>query len=270
MAAVGGVCEYRPDPSPRHADEQERGLGIPIADVNPTTRTPWVTRLLVVANIAVALVTPLSGCGSVFAYLQWGLVPAGLLGVDQVQVPGCGVADVAGPTGLVTHMFVHAGVVHLVGNMIYLWVFGDNVEDRLGHMRYLALYLVGGLAAAVAQTMTDVDTTVPLVGASGAVAAVLGAYVVTYPRHSVATLLTFPASLLAFVVRSRWNILLLAVVELPAWLVLGGWVWIQLRGHATPGAGSVAYMAHLAGFVAGIVLLRRLARGVPRPRDARH
>lgn len=219
-------------------------------------------------NIAVALVTPLSGCGAVLTYLEWGLVPAGLLGVDQVQVPGCGLGDVAGPTGLVTHMFVHAGVVHLVGNMVFLWVFGDNVEDRLGHGRYLALYLGGGLIAAGAQTVTNFNATIPLVGASGAVAAVLGAYVVTYPRHRVATLLTFPASLLAFLVRSRWNIVLLAVVELPAWVVLGGWVWLQLQGYAAPG-GSIAYAAHLGGFVAGVVLLGRLARGVPRPLDAR-
>lgn len=255
--------KYRPA-----SHDQERDLGIPIADVNPTTRTPWVTRGLVLLNVAVALVTPLSGCGAAFAYLRWGLVPAGLLGADEVQVLGCGVGDVAGPAGLLTHMFVHAGIVHLIGNMVYLWVFGDNVEDRLGPWRYLALYLGGGLVAAIAQTVTNVDATVPLVGASGAVAAVLGAYVVTYPRHRVATLLGFPASLLAFVVRSRWNIVLLAAVELPAWLVLGGWVWIQLQGYATP-AGSVAYAAHLGGFVAGIVLLGRLGRGVPRPRDAR-
>ncbi len=220
------------------------------------------------ANLAVALVTPLSGCGAVFAYLEWGLVPAGLLGTDQAQVAGCGVGDVAGPEGLVTHMFMHAGIVHLVGNMVYLWVFGDNVEDRLGHLRFLLLYLVGGLLAALAQTVVDYRATVPLVGASGAVAAVLGAYVVTYPRHRVATLLSFPASLLAFVVRSRWNIILLAVVELPAWLVLGGWVWLQLRGYATPG-GGIAYAAHLGGFAAGVVLLSRLVRGLPRPPDAR-
>lgn len=248
--------------------DQERGLGIPIADVNPTTRTPWVTRALVLINVAVAVVTPLSGCGAALAYLEWGLVPAGLFGADQVTVPGCGVGEVAGPTGLLTHMFLHAGIVHLVGNMIYLWVFGDNVEDRLGPARYLVLYIGGGLVAAAAQTATDLSATVPLVGASGAVAGVLGAYVVTYPRHRVATLLSFPASLLAFVVGSRWNIILLAVVELPAWLVLGGWVWIQLQGYATPGS-AIAFAAHLGGFAAGVLLLGRLARGVPKPRDAR-
>ena len=234
----------------------------------PTIRTPWVTRALVLVNVAVAVVTPLSGCGAVFAYLEWGLVPAGVLGLDQVQVPGCGVADVAGPHGIVSHMFVHAGIAHLLGNMVYLWVFGDNVEDRLGHARFLLLYVLGGLAAAAAQTITSFQATVPLVGASGAVAAVLGAYVVTYPRHRVATLLTFPASLLAFVVRSRWNIVLLSVVELPAWLVLGGWVWLQLQGYATPG-GGIAYAAHLGGFAAGVLLLGRLRRGVPAPLHAR-
>lgn len=227
-----------------------------------------MTRGLVLANVVVAVVTPLSGCGAAFAYLEWGLVPAGLLGTDALHVPGCGVGDVAGPAGLLTHMFVHAGILHLVGNMIYLLVFGDNVEDRLGPVRYLALYIVGGLVAAAAQTVTNFNATVPLVGASGAVAAVLGAYLITYPRHRVATLLSFPASLLAFVVRSRWNIILLAVVELPAWLVLGGWVWIQLQGYATPG-GSIAFAAHLGGFIAGILLMGRLSRGVPKPQHAR-
>ncbi len=221
------------------------------------------------ANVAVAVVTPLSGCASLFAYLEWGLVPAGLTGTEQVQVPGCGVGDVAGARGLLTHMFVHAGIVHLLGNMVYLWVFGDNVEDRLGHARFLLLYVGGGLLAAAAQTVLNLGAAVPLVGASGAVAAVLGAYVVTYPTHSVATVLTFPASLLAFVLRSRWNILLLAVVELPAWLVLGGWAWLQFRGHATPGGSTVAYAAHLGGFAAGILLLLRLRRGTSRPHDAR-
>lgn len=243
-------------------------MGLPIADVNPTTRTPWVTRALVVANVAVAAVTPLSGCGAILTYLEWGLVPAGLLGDAQARVPGCGTGDLAGPEGLLTHMFVHAGWLHLFGNMIYLWVFGDNVEDRLGHARFLLLYVLGGLAAALAQTVTSFEATVPLVGASGAVAAVLGAYLVTYPHHRVATLLTFPASLLAFVVRSRFNLILVAVVELPAWLVLGGWVWLQLQGYATPG-GGVAYAAHLGGFVAGILLVRRLRGGVAGPAHAR-
>ncbi len=228
-----------------------------------------MTRALVLANLAVAVVTPLSGCASFFAYLEWGLVPAGLTGTEQVQVPGCGTGDVAGAYGLLTHMFVHAGLLHLLGNMVYLWVFGDNVEDRLGHTRFLLLYLGGGLVAAAAQTVLNLGEAVPLVGASGAVAAVLGAYLLTYPTHSVATLLTFPASLLAFVLRSRWNIILLAVVELPAWIVLGGWVWLQLRGYATPGGSGIAYAAHLGGFAAGVVLLLRLRRGMPRPHDAR-
>ena len=243
-------------------------MGFPVADVNPTTRTPWVTRALVLANIAVALVTPLSGCASIFAYLRWGLVPAGLLGADTVTVLDCGVTDVAGPGGLLTHMFVHAGPVHLLGNMVYLWVFGDNVEDRLGHARFLALYLVGGVGAALAQTGASFQATVPLVGASGAVAAVLGAYLLTYPTHRVATFVTFPTSLLAFVVPSRWNIVLAAIIELPAWVVLGGWVLLQLQGYATPG-GSVAYAAHIGGFIAGILLLFRLRRGVPKPLGAR-
>ena len=228
-----------------------------------------MTRALVAANVVVAVFTPLSGCGAFLAYLEWGLVPAGLFGTDQVSVPGCGVGEVAGITGLFTHMFVHAGIMHLLGNMVYLWVFGDNVEDRLGHGRFLALYIAGGLVAGAAQTVLNLGTAVPLVGASGAVAAVLGAYLITYPTHSVATLLTFPMSLLAFLLRSRWNIILVAVVELPAWIVLGGWVWLQFRGYTTPGGDGVAYAAHIGGFAAGVVLLFRLRKGVPRPFDAR-
>lgn len=243
-------------------------MGFPIADVNPTTRTPWVTGALVVANLLVAIVAPRTVCGAQLYYFEWGLVPAGLLGAEEVQLGQCGTGEVAGIGGVLTHMFVHAGWFHVLGNMVYLWVFGDNVEDRLGHARFLALYLLGGLAAAAAQAVTSFEATVPLVGASGAVAAVLGAYLITYPTHRVATVLTFPASLLAFVVRSRFNLLLVAAVELPAWLVLVGWVWLQLQGYATPG-GGVAYAAHLGGFAAGILLLLRLRRGVPAPFDAR-
>jgi membrane associated rhomboid family serine protease len=159
-------------------------------------------------------------------------------------------------------MFVHAGWLHLGANMLYLWVFGDNVEDRLGHLRFALLYLGSGLVAALAQVVVAGAPDVPLVGASGAVAGVLGAYIVTFPHARVASLLTFPLSLLAFVLRARLNLLVVSIVELPAWIVLLGWVWAQLQGLSMP-VGGVAYAAHVGGFAAGIVLLLRLRRSVP-------
>lgn len=237
-------------------------MGLPLADVNPTRRRPWVTIALVAINLVVALLTPDTACGALTTYARFGLIPTTVVGPGQVAISGCDVAESVGALAVLTHMFVHAGWLHVGANMLYLWVFGDNIEDRLGHGRFALLYLGSGALAALAQVVVSASPDVPLVGASGAVAGVLGAYVVTFPRARVASLLTFPLSLLAFVMRSRLNLLVVSVVELPAWLVLLGWVWAQLQGLSVP-TGGVAYAAHVGGFVAGILLLLRLRRGVP-------
>ena len=144
---------------------------------------------------------------------------------------------------LVTSLFLHGGFMHLIGNMLYLWIFGDNVEDRLGRLLYLVAYLLAGVAASLAQVYMDPLSRLPMVGASGAIAGVLGIYIVLYPTARVRTVLM---------------ILVIRLVELPAWIVLGFWFVLQLfDGVASIGntaQGGVAYFAHIGGFVLGLVL----------------
>jgi membrane associated rhomboid family serine protease len=159
----------------------------------------------------------------------------------------------------ITSMFIHGGWVHLLGNMVFLWVFGDNVEDAMGHVRYAAFYVIAGLAATAAHTVIDPNDLVPAVGASGAIAGVLGAYLVLYPRATVAAILPI-------------FILFWLPFQVPAALIIGLWFVIQLmNGLAALAAtdvvgagGGVAWFAHVGGFVAGVVLVRFFTLGRPR------
>jgi rhomboid family protein len=152
----------------------------------------------------------------------------------------------------VTSMFLHAGWLHLLGNMLYLWIFGNNVEDVMGHVRFAVFYLLSGLAGAAAQILAGPTSAVPMVGASGAIAGVLGAYLVMFPAARVHTLV-----FLLFYIR---------VVEVPALIVLGVWLLMQLINAAQVGPGGVAWFAHLGGFLAGLILIvpfrRRRSRQV--------
>jgi membrane associated rhomboid family serine protease len=179
----------------------------------------------------------------VFVY-QFALIPA------QVT-SGVGLGDVL---DVFTSMFMHAGLAHIGGNILYLWIFGDNVEDAMGHGRYLFFYLTGGVVASLAHIFTNPGSQIPTVGASGAIAAVLGAYLVLYPQSRVVTLI-----FLGYFIR-------LAMV--PAVVVLGLWFVLQLfQGVLTLGAadvGGVAFWAHIGGFVTGLVLAKAFARRTPR------
>lgn len=206
---------------------------IPLRDIIPSRTTPVMTVGLIAINALVflfqALLDERSGQALVDAF---GLVPA---------TPGL--------VSVVTSMFLHGGLAHVGGNMLYLWIFGDNVEDRLGHGRFLGFYLACGAAAAGAQVLMTPESTVPMVGASGAVAGVMGGYIVLYPTSRVLTLLPFP----------------LMVFEVPAVVLLGLWFLVQfvsgLGTLAATGqslAGGVAFWAHVAGFVTGMALVRLL------------
>jgi membrane associated rhomboid family serine protease len=156
---------------------------------------------------------------------------------------------------LITHMFLHASVSHVAGNMLFLWIFGDNVEDALGHARYLLFYLVCGLAAAMAQVAVTPHSTVPMVGASGAISGVLAAYVVLYPRSPITVLNPIPILWLF------WGLF----IWLPAWVVIIGWFGVQLWNAFRPSAGGsgVAFVAHVGGFLAGLLLLPLLRKREP-------
>ncbi len=207
---------------------------IPIRDSIPTRRIPFINYLLILANIAVYLYLYLSGPAQEALVYQFAMIPTNFAnGVD--------LADIG---DIFTSMFMHAGFLHLAGNMLYLWIFGDNVEDRLGAPGYLIFYLVGGGVASLTHMFINPDSQLPAVGASGAIAAVLGAYLVMYPRTRIATFIP-----LGFFLR---------LTMVPASIVLGFWFIMQLfNGVLTMGGqemGGVAFWAHIGGFVAGVLL----------------
>ncbi len=213
----------------------------PIRDHNPSERTPFVTIGLIFANLVMFLLTDAFGGNFNQLWVDWALYPLAVTHGDMLH-------------GLITHMFLHAGVMHLAGNMLFLWVFGDNLEDQMGHLTFLGFYLACGLAAAAAQIAVTPGSDVPMVGASGAIAGVMGGYLLLFPRARVDVL---------FII-----VIIIRVIPIPAWIVLGAWFALQLgAGFAIPGEdGGVAYWAHAGGFVAGLVLavplwLRRGAGG---------
>jgi membrane associated rhomboid family serine protease len=213
----------------------------PYRDDNPHTITPVVTYALIAVCVVVFLwQVSLSPNAATAAIYVFGLVPGDLFGLVEIN-PALG--RLPGWMTIFTSMFLHGGWMHLIGNMAYLWIFGDNIEASLGHVRYFVFYLVCGVAAAVAQIAAAPGSEVPMIGASGAISGVLGAYLVLHPR----------ANIRVFV----WFILIITRINLPAWVVLGIWFVGQLvsSAGADPGAPGVAFMAHIGGFVAGAVLV---------------
>lgn len=201
----------------------------PIRDHNPSLRKPYVTWLLIAANIVMYLLTlPNTGGGqTLWAHLA--LYPVAIMHGEYLW-------------GLVSHMFLHAGLLHLGGNMLFLWIFGDNLEDQMGHGGFLVFYLLAGLLAAAAQIATAPMSSVPMVGASGAIAGVMGGYLLMFPRARVDVVAIF--------------LVFFKVFSLPAWLTLGLWLALQLFGgfSMTGSEGGVAYWAHAGGFLAGALL----------------
>ena len=248
---------------------------IPIHDRNPTRRTPYVTRILIAINVAAFLISPLviggigesaveAACSVQQFFDRWAAIPRELMSGEQLPlVAGPAVLDATGApacqlvepaydkvpvVSAVTAMFLHGGWAHLLGNMLFLFVFGNNVEDRLGHGRYLLFFLVCGVAATYAFALTDVDARATLVGASGAIAGVLGAYLAWYPRARVISLVPF---------------LFFIPLPLPAWIVLGSWFVIQAFYSVGAGVagGDVAFVSHVAGFAVGFLFGLAVGRG---------
>ncbi len=230
----------------------------PISDDNSDrTITPYVNYLFIGINILVFVLLQGIGSNDVFSY-AFSLVPKEITtGVDitGVQV----VRDALGNVGQVQHyetplpvyfnflssMFMHGGIMHIFGNMLFLWVFGDNLENMLGHIRFAAFYIVCGIVAAVAQIVMDSGSIIPMLGASGAISGVLGGYLLLFPTRRVRALI--------------FNFL----TEVPAFVALGLWIGFQIiQGYfSSPETGGVAYAAHIGGFVAGLVLIKIFAIG---------
>jgi membrane associated rhomboid family serine protease len=216
---------------------------LPLKDDLPTSLVPWVTVLLIAANVGIFLrLLLLPPPVREEAVLALALVP------HDLTHPGPGGAALLGHgvMTLFTSMFVHGGVLHLLGNMLYLWIFGNNVEDLMGHARFLVFYLIAGLAGAGLQIAVGPEARVPMIGASGAIAGILGAYLVLFPTARVSTLI-----ILVFYVR---------IMEVPALIVLGVWLLIQLLNAGSMGPGGVAWFAHLGGFLAGLILVALFRR----------
>ena len=215
----------------------------PIRDHNPSGRTPYVTIALIALNIIVFLgyFIAMSENQLGWLFFTWGLVPARVMSGDGYET-------------VITSMFLHGGWMHLAGNMLFLWIFGDNLEEEMGHIGFLLFYVAAGVAAAGLQTLADLSSVVPMVGASGAIAGVMGGYLLLFPKAKIDVLFIF--------------IIFFRIFAIPAWIVLGIWLGIQIfSGIATPSdASGVAYWAHAGGFIGGLILtvpawLRRGAWG---------
>ncbi len=245
----------------------------PLKDDIPTRRFPFLTVGLIVANVVMffffqgAFIDDTDFNKKVIDYgaIPFEISNPGEYCVAEGQRLACG-GDASGQPStwltILTSMFMHGGLLHLGGNMLFLWIFGNNIEDSMGPLRFIAFYLLGGLAAVAAQTAIDPSAAVPTIGASGAVAAVLGRYALLYPRARVVTLL--------------FIVIFFTIMELPALLVLGAWFVLQaLYGAselATPvgSGGGVAYFAHIGGFLFGLLLIKLFANQVHEDYERAH
>ena len=210
---------------------------VPLYDSNPTHRIPfqYVTVVFIAVCVLVFLwqvtLDPRDAQSAVYSF---GAIPAVITGERQLPRE---LALIPSYLTLITSMFLHGGWMHLIGNMVFLWVLGDNVEDAMGHARYTVFYLICGTAAALCHMALNLGSTTPMVGASGAISGVIGAYLMLHPKAKIHVLISW------------W------VVGLPAWLVLGGWIGLQFVNVASGGGGGVAWWAHIGGAVAGAALI---------------
>ena len=244
---------------------------IPLSDDDSDRiRTPFVNYLLIAINIFVFIFYQKLGADIGFTY-SYSTVPAEILsGHDivtppvwvedpitgqRVEIPGLGVTAIPVWLTLITSMFMHGGLAHLGGNMLYLWIFGDNLEDRLGHIRYLFFYLLCGIIASLSHVFSDYifgeSHLIPSLGASGAISGVMGGYLLLFPRKRVTIFFIF------------------SFIDVPAFIVLGSWILLQVANGAGYLGGSeasgIAYAAHIGGFIAGLLLIKRFL-----PKDNRN
>ena len=204
----------------------------PFRDHNPSGRTPYVTWTLMTINIVVfALYSPLLGDQMALAgfFDKWAMVPHEITSGQEYHTA-------------ITSMFLHGGIMHIIGNMLFLWIFGDNVEDVMGHIPFALFYLASGLGADAFHVMSDPNSLIPTVGASGAIAGVMGAYLLLYPKAKVDVALIL--------------VVIFKVFTLPAFIVLSIWMGMQIFGQlgASAVGGGVAYWAHIGGFIVGLIL----------------
>lgn len=214
---------------------------IPLKDDNPTYRTPIVTySIIAICVIVFILEITSSSYNNGQLFYSYGLIPAVFTG--QATLPN----EIAGlPTEitLISSMFMHGGFMHLIGNMLYMWIFADNIEDEIGPIRFLIFYLLAGIAAALTQVYLNTSSTIPMIGASGAIGGVLGAYIVNHPKAKVLVLIPFG--------------FFSQIIKIPALYVLGFWFVLQFINSSLSSStgGGVAYGAHIGGFIFGVIAI---------------
>ena len=224
----------------------------PLKDDNPTSSFPFVTIGLILTNILIFFHQISLGMQESQRFVfQWGAIPYQIIHGEWIYdlSPGIPIRFT-----LFSSMFLHGGFLHLFGNMLYLWIFGNNIEDTLGHFRFLVFYLLCGLVAAMTQVLSIPNSTVPMIGASGAVAGILGAYLLLFPHARVLTLM-----FIFFFIR---------LIRLPAVIVLGFWFFIQLLSASARTESNVAFFAHIGGFVVGLILVKAFQPGRSRRRKS--
>lgn len=212
---------------------------IPYKDDNPTSATPFVTVGIIALNILVFLYEVVSPSGMEKFVYTYGAIPNYILTFEKVQ-------PIHPALTIFSAMFMHGGVFHIAGNMLYLWIFGNNIEDKVGHIRFIFFYIFCGIISAYANALTDPQSHIPMIGASGAISGVLGAYLLLFPRAMVHTLV-----FLGFFV---------TVIKIPALVVIGFWAIIQLiNGLISTGLareGGIAWFAHIGGFLTGLLTIK--------------
>ncbi len=207
---------------------------IPLKDDNPTKTFPFITILLIVANIAVFLYELSLGSGVEYLVSVMGAIPYEITHIHlnpKVSLT------------LITSLFLHGSILHLLGNMLYLWIFGNNIEDAVGHIKFVLFYLITGVAASMTHILLNTDSMVPVIGASGAISGVMGAYFLFYPRAKVLTLIPF--------------FIFIRIIKVPAFFFLGFWMLFQVISGinvSQSGEAGIAWFAHIGGFAAGLIL----------------
>jgi membrane associated rhomboid family serine protease len=210
----------------------------PYKDDNPTNTFPYVTIGIIAMNVAVFVLQILSSTDGQRIIFAYGAIPHNIVTMETTQ-------PIHPVLTIFTSMFMHGGLFHIFGNMLYLWIFGNNIEDRLGHIRFVVFYLFCGITAALSHTLTAAGSNIPMIGASGAVSGVLGAYLLLFPYARIHTVI-----FLGFFVQT---------VRIPALIVIGFWAIIQVvNGLVTqgPNQGGVAWFAHVGGFLAGLLTIK--------------
>ena len=220
----------------------------PLKDNNPTRNFPIITVMLILINVAVFFYTDFLGLAGDDFYLKFTVIPVNVVSLGNATSQG----PVQAMESLLTSQFLHGGLLHIVGNMLFLWIFGNNVEDKFGKIFFLFFYLTCGVVAAWAQILGDPSSQIPMLGASGAVAGVMGAYLMMFPRAEVLTLF--------------WIIIFIRLIWLPAYVIIIFWVVLQVINQFffTPQGSGVAYLAHIGGFASGIgfYFIYRLFRNI--------